>query len=103
MQVSVDFCLIPIGVGVSLAKYVAACKPILDQASVSWELHAYGTLIEGDWDDVFTAIKACHQKVHEMGAPRITTTLKVGTRTDKAQTMSDKVSSVMKLWHESAE
>jgi uncharacterized protein YqgV (UPF0045/DUF77 family) len=29
-----------------------------------------------------------------MGAPRITTTLKFGTRTDKAQTMADKVKSV---------
>jgi uncharacterized protein YqgV (UPF0045/DUF77 family) len=29
-----------------------------------------------------------------MGAPRVSTTLKVGTRTDRAQTMEDKVRSV---------
>jgi uncharacterized protein YqgV (UPF0045/DUF77 family) len=29
-----------------------------------------------------------------MGAPRISTTIKVGTRTDREQTMADKVRSV---------
>ena len=31
-----------------------------------------------------------------MGAPRITTTIKLGTRTDRTQTMEDKVNSVNK-------
>ncbi len=57
-------------------------------------LHAYGTNIEGEWDDVFAAVKRCHEVVHEMGAPRVATTIKVGTRTDRAQTMDDKVRSV---------
>ena len=56
--------------------------------------HAYGTNIEGDWDAVMAAIKRCHGRVHEMGAPRITTTIKLGTRTDRDQTMADKVQSV---------
>jgi len=59
-------------------------------------LHAYGTNIEGEWDEVFAAIKRCHEIVHQMGAPRITTTLKFGTRTDRVQTMEDKVKSVEK-------
>ena len=45
-------------------------------------LHAYGTNIEGEWDEVFRAVKRCHEVVHEMGAPRITTTIKLGTRVD---------------------
>jgi len=32
--------------------------------------------------------------VHEMGAPRISTTLRLGTRTDRDQTMGDKIRSV---------
>ena len=39
-------------------------------------------------------VKRCHEVVHEMGAPRITTTIKLGTRTDREQSMADKVSSV---------
>ncbi len=42
-----------------------------------------------------SAVKDCHEKVHSMGAPRITTTIKLGTRIDRSQTMEDKVSSVL--------
>ena len=43
---------------------------------------------------MFAAVKRCHEVVHEMGAPRISTTIKLGTRTDRVQTMEDKVRSV---------
>ncbi|MGB7345428.1 MAG: MTH1187 family thiamine-binding protein, partial [Pirellulaceae bacterium] len=51
---------------------------------------------EGDWDEVFAAIKRCHERVHAIGAPRITTSIKVGTRTDREQSMQDKIDSVIK-------
>ena len=95
MNVIADLCVVPIGVGVSVSKYVAECERILKDAGLKTKLHAYGTNIEGEWDTVFDAIKQCHQVVHEMGAPRISTTLKFGTRTDRAQTMDDKISSVV--------
>lgn len=95
MNVIADLCVVPIGVGVSVSKYVAECERILTDAGLKIKLHAYGTNIEGDWDTVFTAIKQCHQVIHEMGAPRISTTLKFGTRTDRAQTMDDKINSVV--------
>lgn len=90
----VDLCVVPMGVGVSVSKHVAACEKVLSDAGLKTHLHAYGTNIEGEWDAVFAAIKKCHETVHEMGAPRITTTIKVGTRTDRVQTMEDKIKSV---------
>jgi uncharacterized protein (TIGR00106 family) len=94
MRVIVDLCVVPIGVGVSVSKYVASCERVLDEAGLATRLHAYGTNIEGEWDDVFGAIKRCHETIHEMGAPRISTTIKLGTRTDRDQTMDAKVRSV---------
>ncbi len=94
MNVMVDLCVVPMGVGVSVSKHVAACEKVLSDAGLKTHLHAYGTNIEGEWDAVFAAIKKCHETVHEMGAPRITTTIKVGTRTDRVQTMEDKINSV---------
>ena len=94
MNVIADLCVVPLGVGVSVSKYVAACERVLREAGLSHQLHAYGTNIEGDWDDVFGAIRRCHETIHEMGAPRISTTLKFGTRTDRSQTMRDKIESV---------
>ena len=94
MKAIVDLCVVPIGVGVSVSKYVAACQRVLQTAGLEYSLHAYGTNIEGEWDAVFEAVKACHETVHALGAPRITTTLKVGTRIDREQSMDDKVESV---------
>ncbi|WP_417747335.1 MTH1187 family thiamine-binding protein [Rosistilla oblonga] len=94
MKVIVDLCVVPMGVGVSVSKYVAECQKVLQEAGLEHQLHAYGTNIEGEWDAVFAAIKRCHERVHAMGAPRITTSIKVGTRTDRDQTMQDKIDSV---------
>lgn len=94
MQVMVELCVVPLGVGVSVSRYVAACHKILDQAGLSYELHSYGTNIEGPWEDVFAAVRQCHETIHAMGAPRIHTTMKLGTRTDREQKLADKVESV---------
>ncbi len=94
MKVIVDLCVVPIGVGVSLSEYICACQKVLEEHGLTHQLHAYGTNIEGEWDDVMAAIKACHERVHAMGAPRITTTLKMGTRIDRDQSMDDKTRSV---------
>jgi uncharacterized protein (TIGR00106 family) len=86
--------VVPIGVGLSVSKYIAECEKILKKAGLNTVLHAYGTNIEGEWDEVFAAVKKCHERVHEMGAPRISSTLRVGTRTDREQSMDDKIKSV---------
>ena len=100
MNAIAEFTIIPIGVGLSLSKYVAACEEILEESGLSYELHANGTNLEGEWDTVMAAIKTCHEKLHAMGVARIATQIKVGTRTDKTQKMTDKIDSVnAKLEH----
>lgn len=94
MKVIVDLCIVPLGIGVSVSKPIAECQRVLQAAGLKTHLHAYGTNIEGPWDDVFAAIKKCHEVVHELGCPRISTTIKLGTRTDRNQSMEDKVESV---------
>ncbi len=94
MKVLLDLCVVPIGVGVSVSKYIAACQLILKEAGLKHEMHMYGTNIEGEWDEVMAAVKKCHEIVHKMGAPRISTSIRLGTRIDKEQTMEDKIKSV---------
>lgn len=94
MKVIVDLCVVPIGVGVSLAKYIAACERVITDAGLKSQLHANGTDIEGEWDDVFAAVKRCHEVVHKMSAPRIVTSMRINTRVDKEQSMEDKITSV---------
>ena len=94
MKVLIDLCIVPLGVGVSLSPYIAACEQVLNGAGLKTALHSYGTNVEGEWDEVFAAVRRCHEVVHEMGAPRITTTIKMGTRIDRVQSMEDKIASV---------
>jgi uncharacterized protein (TIGR00106 family) len=94
MKVIADFSMVPIGVGISVSKYIAECEKIFKRAGLKIILHSYGTNIEGEWDEVFSAIKKCHQVVHEMGAPRISSNMRFGTRTDREQSMEDKIKSV---------
>ena len=63
MHVILDLCVVPMGVGVSVSRYIAACQPILTQAGLEPHLHAYGTTIQGEWDVVFAAVKRCHDDV----------------------------------------
>ncbi len=94
MKVIADVSLVPLGVGISLSKYIAACERVFREAGLKINLHAYGTNVEGEWEAVMAAIKRCHEVVHEMGAPRISTNIRLGTRTDRQQSMEDKVQSV---------
>ena len=94
MKVLADISIIPLGVGVSLSKYVAACERVLRDAGLDPRLHPFGTGVEGDWDTVLGAVRRCHDTLHEMGAPRVSTSVKLSTRVDREQTLDDKVRSV---------
>lgn len=94
MKVMADICIVPIGVGVSLSRYIAAAVNRLEAEGLACEVHAYGTNVEGDYEQVFGALKAALEEVHSLGAPRISCTIKLGSRTDREQSMADKVASV---------
>ncbi|KGG12224.1 MULTISPECIES: MTH1187 family thiamine-binding protein [Prochlorococcus] len=94
MWVSIDLCLLPLGVGDSLSPYIAACKEIIEEKGLDYELGPNGTAIEGDWEEVFQCVKACHEVVHSLGANRIYSALKVNTRNDRYQSFREKVQSV---------
>ncbi|KAI9352977.1 hypothetical protein DFJ73DRAFT_624628, partial [Zopfochytrium polystomum] len=96
--------LIPIGVGTSVRNEVAECQRILQKSGLVYEMHANGTNVEGEWDDIMRVIKECQESIHAMGCPRISTSIKIGTRTDKPmQSMRDKVVAVESLVGKKAE
>lgn len=94
MKCMADLCIIPFNEKVSVANEIAYCHKVLKTFPIELHLHGYGTNIYGEWDEVFAAIKACHEALHERGVVRISSTIKVGTRTDKDQRIQDKINSV---------
>lgn len=97
MHVIADICVVPVGAGLSVAEHVAACVDLFESADVEYRLHSYGTTVEGDFATVLSLIQRCHEVVHEMGAPRIHTNVRFGTRTDRPQSMDEKVRRVEQI------
>lgn len=94
MKIIAELSIIPIGVGLSLSKYIAECERILKNKGLNIQLHAEGTNIEGEYDNVLDAIKSCIEAVHKLGAHRIVTNIKISSRTDKIESMKERISSV---------
>ena len=94
MNVIVDLCVIPFTGNVSVRKEVARAHQILEETGLPILLHGYGTNIEGDYDTVFAAIKRIHEELHASGVVRISTTIRLGSRNDKEQSVQDKIDAV---------
>ena len=62
----------------------AAVQAFSDNPALKVEPHPMGTLLSGDWDDVLGAVKMATVQLHAEGVARVTSVLKVGTRTDRA-------------------
>ncbi|KAL2024449.1 hypothetical protein VTK56DRAFT_8260 [Thermocarpiscus australiensis] len=95
----VDFCLVPVGTkDPSVAKEVAEVMRLLKACGLKHTMHSAGTTVEGSWDEVMKVIGQAHSLVHQMGAVRVQTSLRAGTRTDKPeQTAEQKVKRVEEL------
>ncbi|MFQ5513341.1 MAG: MTH1187 family thiamine-binding protein [Myxococcota bacterium] len=97
MKVSADVCVIPIGVGTSLSSYVGVVYEELERSGLRCRLHAWGTNVEGEYDEVFAALRRCLEQLHAKGVPRVSCTIKLGSRTDREQSLENKVASV-EVW-----
>ncbi|MFC5700131.1 MTH1187 family thiamine-binding protein [Cohnella faecalis] len=99
----VQVTVVPIGTGTtSLSGYVAALQQVLDQTkeSIHYELTPMSTIIEGDLDVLLRVVKELHEKPFEQGAWRVSTSITIDDRRDKAGTMAQKLESVKKRRNE---
>ncbi len=91
MKATGEVQVIPIGSGVSVRKEVKRAHAILEQADLRVELHANGTNVEGELSEIFAAVERIHETLHAEGTVRVSTFLKVATRTDKEPTLIGKL------------
>jgi uncharacterized protein (TIGR00106 family) len=80
----------------SASEYIALIQRRLEQQDrVRYEMHAMGTELEGETDDILALVGELHRVPLEAGLPRVYTVLKLDERRDKPrQTLEDKVRSV---------
>jgi len=70
MHVIVAFTIVPLGAGLSLSPFVAEVERELEASGLTHELHANGTDVEGEWDEVMAAIRRCHERLHALAYAR---------------------------------
>ena len=85
----------PVGVGVSLSRYVAAAERVVrGQDRIRVRLDPMFTTLEGDVGEIFALIPQMQDAVFEEGAPRVGTVIKIDDRRDRKVQMEDKLRSV---------
>ncbi len=95
-KIIAEVTVVPLGTGSpSLSKYVAEVEKVLRGfPNLKTLLTPMSTIIEGEWDEVFQAIKLMHEKPFEMGALRVSTRIVVDDRRDKPLSMEGKLKAV---------
>ena len=91
----VEFSVVPIGKGEELAGLVAGIIDIIDRSGLPYQLTSMGTIVEGEWDDVFALIKECHRKMRQ-DAGRVLTHIAVDDRERAKGRLKGKVEDVEK-------
>lgn len=92
-MVLLEFSLFPIGKGQSVGRYVARSLDIIDKSGVPYELHSMGTILEGEWDEVFGVVRRCYERMRK-DCPRLALTIKVDARRGARGRLKSKVASV---------
>lgn len=94
-MVLLEFSMSPLGKGESVGKYVARSLNIVDRAGVKYRLNPMGTVMEGDWDQIFGVVKQCFEAMKK-DCNRISVSIKVDYRKGRRDRLDGKVASVEK-------
>ncbi|RMH31391.1 MAG: thiamine-binding protein [Nitrospirae bacterium] len=94
-MVLLEFSMTPLGKGESVGKYVARSLEIIEQSGLEYRLNPMGTVLEGEWDEVFDVVKQCFERMRK-DCPRISCIIKVDYRRGHKGRLTSKIASVEK-------
>jgi len=94
-MVLLEFSMSPLGKGESVGKYVSRSLDIIDRSRVDYRLNPMGTVLEGEWEEVFSVVHKCFERMRK-DCNRISCTIKVDYRKGYSGRLSSKVASVEK-------
>ena len=94
-MVLLEFSMSPLGKGESVSKYVSRSLDIIDKSGVPYRLNPMGTVLEGEWDEVFGVVRKCYERMKK-DCKRISCSIKVDYRKGHSGRLVSKVASVEK-------
>ena len=86
----VEFSVLPVGKGPSLSDAVAEAVDLVSRSGLSYKVTEMGTIIEGEWEEVFALIQRCHTALLRDSA-RVVTAIKVDDRKGKADLLKTRL------------
>jgi uncharacterized protein (TIGR00106 family) len=86
----------PIGKGESVSPYVARCTQVVEASGLPHRLHAMGTTLEGEWEQVFEVVRRCFEAL-KPDCDRVSCTIKVDYRRGPGGRLESKVRKVEEL------
>ncbi|MBN00256.1 MAG: hypothetical protein CMJ77_14130 [Planctomycetaceae bacterium] len=92
-MVLLEFSMSPLGQGESVSPYVARVVDIIDKSGLDYQLHAMGTVIEGEIDEVLSVLKSCFEELSS-DCDRISCTAKLDYRAGASGRLQSKITSV---------
>ena len=92
-MVLLEFSMSPLDKGESLSKYVARSLDIIDKSGLPYQLTPMGTILEGEWDEVFAVVRACHERMSQDCA-RISVSMRCDSRRGRTGRLKQKIASV---------
>ena len=95
-NVIVEVTVVPLGTGTpSLSAYVAEVEKVLSTyKDIKSQLTPMSTILEGELDVIFKAVREMHESPFLKGASRVSTRISIDDRRDKAITMAGKMEAV---------
>jgi uncharacterized protein (TIGR00106 family) len=94
-MVLLEFSMYPLDKGESLSPYVARSLKIIEESGVDYRMNAMGTILEGEWDEVFDVVRQCYRAMTE-DCNRISCSIKVDYRRGPKGRLTGKIASVEK-------
>ena len=94
-MVIVEFNVIPLGVGVSVSKFLVPALRELEKRKVKYEITPMCTIFEArNVDEALNIVGAAHEAIFDADVKRVVTTIRIDDRRDKEGSMQEKVKSL---------
>ena len=90
-----EFSMSPLGKGDSVSEYVTRSVEIIDASGLNYELHAMGTIVEGELPELMLVLTRCFEVMAEH-SDRISCVAKFDYRKGRSGRIQEKVQSVEK-------
>lgn len=91
----VELAVVPLGGDAHLSDEIANVVRLVHESGLAYQLTPSGTCIEGEWDEVMTLVRRCHERVRQ-DSPHVITTLKIEDQQGASDQLRQNIAAVEK-------